>query len=226
MTLKAKILIKAFYGHEARLSYWSGCSGGGREGLLQAYRYPDEFNGIIAGDPANIRRNAWALWLAVQTFKDPLARIPSEKYPMIHRAVLDTCDGNDGLKDGLIEDPKTCDMEFKKLECKGADGPDCLTARQVKTADTIISPAATPAGEVLFPRLEPGTELRWNRLAGGPSLPIFFSTSSAMSFIKILSGIGGALTWKAMLRRRMPSTKISMNSIHISRSTPNTAASF
>jgi feruloyl esterase len=168
MTLEAKILIKAFYGHDARLSYWNGCSGGGREGLLQAYRYPDEFNGIIAGDPANIRRNAWALWLAVQTFKDPVAHIPSEKYPMIHRAVLDTCDGNDGLKDGLIEDPKTCHMDFKKLECKGADGPDCLTARQVKTADTIISPAATPAGEVLFPRLEPGTELRWNRLAGGP----------------------------------------------------------
>jgi feruloyl esterase len=169
MTLKAKILIKAFYGHEARLSYWNGCSGGGREGLLQAYRYPDEFDGIIAGDPANIRRNSWALWLAVETFKDPAAHIPGEKYPMIHRAVLDACDANDGLKDGLIEDPTTCHVDFKSLECKGADGPGCLTARQVKTAQTIVSPAATPAGEVLFPRLEPGAELRWNRLAGGPA---------------------------------------------------------
>jgi len=168
MTVEAKILIKAFYGHDARFSYWNGCSGGGREGLLQAYRYPNEFNGIIAGEPANIRRNSWALWLAVQTFKDPADHIPGEKYPMIHRAVLDACDGNDGLKDGLIENPETCHVNFKKLECKGADGPDCLTPRQVKSAETIISPAATPAGEVLFPRLQPGTELRWNRLAGGP----------------------------------------------------------
>jgi len=168
MTVEAKALIKAFYGREARYSYWNGCSGGGREGLLQAYRYPDEFDGIIAGDPANVRRNAWALWLAVQTFKDPAAHIPPEKYPMIHRAVLDACDANDGLKDGLIENPQSCHVEFKKIECKSANGPDCLTPRQVQTAQTMISPATTASGKVLFPRLEPGTELRWARLAGGP----------------------------------------------------------
>ena len=75
MTVEAKSLIKVFYGRDPRYSYWDGCSGGGREGLLQAFRYPDEFDGMIAGDPANIRRNAWALWLATQTFKDPAAYI-------------------------------------------------------------------------------------------------------------------------------------------------------
>jgi len=169
MTVEAKRFIKAFYGRAARYSYWNGCSGGGREGLLQAYRYPDEFNGIIAGDPANVRRNAWALWLANQTFKDPAAVIPPDKYPMIHRAVLDACDANDGLRDGLIDDPESCHVDFKNLECAAADRPDCLTPRQVQTAQTITSPATTPAGQVLFPRLEPGTELRWGRLAGGPS---------------------------------------------------------
>ena len=109
-TVEAKSLIQAFYGRDPRYSYWVGCSGGGREGLLQAYRYPDEFDGIVAGDPANVRRNAWALWLANQTFKDPAAYIPPEKYPMIHRAVLDACDANDGLKDGLIE-------QSRKLSC-------------------------------------------------------------------------------------------------------------
>jgi feruloyl esterase len=168
MTVEAKILIKAFYGREARYSYWSGCSGGGREGLLQAYRYPDEFNGIVVGDPANIRRNAWALWLANQTFKDPAAVIPPAKYPMIHRYVLDACDANDGLKDGLIENPERCHVDFKALECNGPDAPTCLTARQVQSAQTILSPATAPNGDVLFPRLEPGTELRWARLAGGP----------------------------------------------------------
>jgi feruloyl esterase len=168
MTVKAKALIKAFYGRDPKYSYWNGCSGGGREGLLQASRYPDEFDGVIAGDPANIRRNAWALWLAVQSFKDPAAVIPASKYGMIHRAVLDACDAKDGLKDGLIGDPESCHIDFKTLACKGADGPDCLTSRQVQSAQAIVSPATTGSGEVLFPRLEPGTEMRWARLAGGP----------------------------------------------------------
>ena len=174
MTVEAKILVKAFYGRDPRYSYWDGCSGGGREGLLQAYRYPDEFDGIVAGDPANVRRNAWALWLATQTFKDPLAYIPPAKYPLIHRAVLEACDATDGLKDGLIENPESCHVDLKALECKAADGPDCLTPRQVKTAQTIMSPATDASGNILFPRLEPGTELRWSRLAGGPEpAPLF-----------------------------------------------------
>jgi feruloyl esterase len=169
MTVEAKALIKAFYGRDPRYSYWDGCSGGGREGLLQAARYPDEFDGIIAGDAANVRRNAWALWLANQTFKNAADYIPPSKYAMIHQAVLDACDANDGLKDGLIENPESCRVDFKKLECKAEDGADCLTARQVQTAQTMISPAADAKGNVFFPGLEPGTELRWGRLAGGPA---------------------------------------------------------
>lgn len=167
--LEAKGLIQAFYGRETRHAYWYGCSGGGREGLIQAYRYPEELDGIIAGDPANMRRNAWALWLAAQTFKDPAATIPPAKYPMIHRAVLDACDANDGLRDGLISEPASCHVDFEILRCKAADAANCLTPRQVQSAQAMISPATTPAGQVLFPRLEPGTELRWDRLAGGPS---------------------------------------------------------
>jgi len=169
MTVEAKALIKAFYGRDARYSYWNGCSGGGREGLLQAARFPDEFDGMIAGDPANVRRNAWALWLANQTFKDSADAIPGSKYPMIHQAVLNACDAKDGVKDGLIENPEGCDVDFSKLACKGDDKADCLTERQVRTAQTIISPATDAKGQTYFPRLEPGTELRWARLAGGPA---------------------------------------------------------
>lgn len=168
MTVVAKAMVQAFYGHAPRYSYWNGCSGGGREGLLQAYRYPDEFDGIIAGDPADMRRNAWALWLANASFKNMQDYIPPTKYAMIHRFVLDACDANDGVKDGLIEDPPSCRVDFAKLACKAGDGADCLTARQVKTAQTIISPFRDSKGEQLFPRLEPGTELRWSRVAGGP----------------------------------------------------------
>jgi feruloyl esterase len=168
MTVEAKHLVRTFYGRDPRYSYWDGCSGGGREGLLQATRFPDAFDGIIAGDPADVRRNSWALWLANKTFKDPADRIPPDKYAMIHRAALDACDENDGLKDGLLESPDTCTVDFSKLACHGKDAPDCLTDRQVHTAQTIISPATDREGNVVFPRLEPGTELRWARLAGGP----------------------------------------------------------
>ena len=174
MTVKAKAIINTFYGRNPRYSYWDGCSGGGREGLLQAQRYPGEFDGIIAGDPATFRRNPWALWLANASFKDPVDYIPPSKYPMIHQAVLDACDAMDGLKDGLIDDPTRCHFDPEVLQCAGGDTPSCLTARQVQTARTILSPATTHSGRDIFPRLEPGTELRWGRLAGGPEpAPLF-----------------------------------------------------
>lgn len=168
MTVEAKRLIEVFYGRAPKFSYWNGCSGGGREGLLQAARYPDEFDGIIAGDPANIRRNAWALWVASETFKNPETSIPSAKYRTIHNFVMNACDAADGLKDGLIEEPESCKPDFAKLECKGADGAECLTAAQVKAVNAIVSPATGASGKVWFPRLEPGAELQWGRLAGGP----------------------------------------------------------
>jgi feruloyl esterase len=174
MTLKAKALIDAFYGKAPHYSYWNGCSGGGREGLIQAHRYPDEFEGVVAGDPATFKRNAWAIWLANATFKDPAAYIPPSKYPMIHQAVLDACDKLDGLKDGLIDDPRVCHFDPKVLLCKGEDTLSCLTARQVQTAQTILSPMKSSNGTELFPRLEPGTELRWGRLAGGPEPAALF----------------------------------------------------
>jgi feruloyl esterase len=174
MTLKAKAIVQAFYGTAARYSYWNGCSGGGREALLQAQRYPDEFNGVVAGDPATFKRNAWAMWLANASFKNAADTIPPAKYPMIHQAVLDACDTLDGVKDGLIENPTRCHFDPKVLLCKGADAPSCLTARQVETARTILSPMKSSDGRELFPRLEPGTELRWARLAGGPEPAALF----------------------------------------------------
>jgi feruloyl esterase len=166
-TVIAKALIEAFYGHEARYAYWNGCSGGGREGLLQAHRYPDEFDGIVAGDAANLRRNSWMLWLAAHTAQDPASYIPPEKLPMIHRTVLDACDAADGLKDGLIGEPERCKVDFETLKCVGADGAACLTAAQIQTAVTVLKPVMTPAGKVLLPGLEPGSELAWKYLAMG-----------------------------------------------------------
>jgi len=167
MTVKAKSVIQAFYGSAPRLSYWNGCSTGGRQGLKEAQRFPDDFDGIIAGAPAN--RTALALWIAFAVLKDPASYIPSAKYRLIHRAVLEACDARDGVKDGLLEDPTRCDFDPKALLCKGADDSSCLTAAQVAAAQRIYAAATNPrTGQVLFPSLVPGSELGWGVLGGGP----------------------------------------------------------
>jgi len=171
MTVKAKAITEAFYSSAPRYSYWNGCSTGGRQGLKEAQRYASDFDGIIAGAPANPRTRlaAWEIWLAQATLKDPATYIPPSKYPAVHQAVIEACDALDGLKDGLIDNPTRCHFDPKVLECKGADGPTCLTAPQVAAAKKLLSPLVNPrTGEELFPRLEPGTELGWHVHAGGP----------------------------------------------------------
>src|SRR5437867_8326617 len=124
MTVKSKELIKAFYGNAPQLSYWNGCSTGGRQGLKEAQMFPNDYDGIIAGAPAN--RTAISLWIAFAVLKDPASYIPPAKYPVIHQAAIDACDAADGLKDGLIDDPSTCRFDPGVLLCKASDGPECL----------------------------------------------------------------------------------------------------
>jgi Tannase and feruloyl esterase len=171
MTVKAKSIINTFYGNAPMRSYFNGCSTGGRQALTEASRFPDDFDGIIAGAAANpkTRLDTWRIWMGLETLKDPAARIPQEKYPAIHQAVLAACDGLDGLKDGLIDDPTRCHFDAHVLACKDADGPGCLTANQVRSVNTILGPAKSPlSGAVIFPSYQPGTELQWGRLIGGP----------------------------------------------------------
>ncbi|MBZ5675445.1 MAG: tannase/feruloyl esterase family alpha/beta hydrolase [Acidobacteriia bacterium] len=167
MTLKAKAVVQAFYGSAPRLSYWNGCSTGGRQGLKEAQKFPDDYDGIITGAPAN--RTAISLWIAFAVLKDPASYIPPAKYPVIHQAALAACDLRDGVKDGLIEDPTKCKFDPKVLLCKNGDGPSCLTAPQVDAAKKIYSSAINPrTGQVLFPSLAPGSELNWGIQATGP----------------------------------------------------------
>ncbi len=154
MTVKAKAIIRAFYASAPRLSYWNGCSTGGRQGLKEAQKFPDDYDGIIAGAPAN--RTALGLWVAFAVLKDPASFIPPAKYPLIHQAVLNACDAGDGVQDGLIEDPTRCKFDPKVLLCKGADGPSCLTAAQAEAARKIYTAATNPrTGQELFPSLCP-----------------------------------------------------------------------
>jgi feruloyl esterase len=167
MTETAKAVIHAFYGTAPKRSYWNGCSTGGRQGLKEAQKFPDDYDGIIAGAPAN--RTAISLWIAHAVLKDPASYIPPAKYPIIHQAALAACDAVDGLKDGLIDDPTKCRFDPKVLLCNGSDNPSCLTAPQVTAAKKIYSPAINPfTGQQLFSSLVPGTELGWGVQALGP----------------------------------------------------------
>ena len=173
LAVKSKAIIAAYYGDGPKLSYWNGCSAGGRQGLKEAQRYPEDFNGIVSGAPGInwTGRAAQAIWIAQAIRKEEASRIPPAKFPIIHNAALDACDAADGVKDGIIEDPTRCKFDPRALECKGPDGPACLTAPQVEAARRIYASVTNPrTNEEIFPGHEPGSELGWNTMAGAQPL--------------------------------------------------------
>jgi feruloyl esterase len=170
MTVAAKAVVAAHYDARPTRAYFSSCSTGGRQALIEAQRYPEDFDGIVAGDPSwdQMRLYAARVWLNTYVNRTPAAVIPPSKYGMMHRAVLDRCDALDGVKDGVIEDPTKCNFDWSALTCSGADQPDCLTKDQVETANAMTRPIRDPkSGSVLHPgRYYPGSELGWAGVAG------------------------------------------------------------
>jgi feruloyl esterase len=107
--------------------------------------------------------------MGLETLKDPQTRIPKEKYPAIHQQVLAACDALDGLKDGLISDPTACHFDPQVMACKAGDDASCLTSKQVQSVKTILGPFKSPtSGQEIFGTYQPGTELAWGLLIGGP----------------------------------------------------------
>jgi feruloyl esterase len=180
-TVAAKAIVNAYYVKPAKHSYYIGCSYGGKQGLMEAQRYPADFDGIVAGDAANYwtRQMASEVWNGVVT-STPETNLSQEKLQLIQDAVLSTCDALDGATDGIIGDPVQCRFDPKKLLCKGADGPNCLTAAQVSAVEKLYSGPVNPrTGEKLYPGLYPGGELGWGK-AGG-QMVINRTTSSGVS---------------------------------------------
>jgi feruloyl esterase len=157
----ALAVVKAFYGKAPERNYFVGCSDGGREALMEAQRYPEDFNGIIAGAPANNWSHLFTgfVWNELALMGDPDNAIPPAKLPVIQKAVLADCDTLDGVKDGLIEDPRACRFDPAVLTCKGSDNAECLTAAQVTALSKIYAGPKNPrTGEQIFPGYPPGTE--------------------------------------------------------------------
>ena len=169
--VQGKSTLTNFYGMAPRFSYFNGCSGGGRMAFQEMQRFPADFDAILAGAPGfnRVNQSVQMLMNAKATLDNPASMIPASKYPVIHRAALDACDAQDGLKDGLIGDPLSCHFDPVVTQCKSGDAPTCLTAPQVEAARKIYAGVRHPkTGELIFPGLEPGSELNWGGPAGGP----------------------------------------------------------
>lgn len=173
MTVAAKGIVNGFYGNPAKYAYWNGCSTGGRQALTEAQRYPNDYDGIIAGAPAAYvtRLQGMQVWVAQQANRSSDSLIPESKFSLIHDAVLKACDALDGVKDGVLEDPTKCKFDPKVLECVEGDGPNCLSKAQVETArDMYAGPSVD--GKRVFYGVEPGTENGWNMLASAKPMSL------------------------------------------------------
>jgi hypothetical protein len=160
MTVIGKAATKAFYGDTPKYSYFASCSNGGRQALMEAQRFPQDYNGILAGAHANYWTHLLtsALWDAQATTLNPDSYIPSSKIPAIAKAVLAACDANDGVKDGILNDPRKCHFDPSTIQCKGADSDACLTEPQVVALKKLYQGAVDSRGQQIFPGFMPGGE--------------------------------------------------------------------
>ncbi|EOV48837.1 tannase/feruloyl esterase family alpha/beta hydrolase [Escherichia marmotae] len=164
-----KALITAFYGQNARYSYFTGCSDGGREALMAAQRYPDDFDGIIAGAAAmnfQTQNGIYHPWLAqINTDNDGNHILLADKLTLIHKAVVSQCDALDGDKDGLISNPLSCSPDLQNLLCSSAqsDTSQCLTAQELDVLNKIYQGPKDPQSglSLLAGGPLPGSELAW-----------------------------------------------------------------
>jgi hypothetical protein len=167
----AKQLIRLYYGRAPEHSYFNGCSDGGRQALMAALRYPNDYDGIVAGAPAM----AWTeqmtgfVWNA-RTASAPGSALSQDDLQLLQRAALDQCDLRDGVKDGVIESPLACRFDPAALRCADGARTGCLTDAQITRVRDIMSGPHTSGGRSIFPGFEPsGAAVGWNQWITGPT---------------------------------------------------------
>jgi Tannase-like family of unknown function (DUF6351)/Tannase and feruloyl esterase len=161
VTVAAKGLVAAYYGQAPTHSYFNSCSNGGRQGLMEVQRYPEDYDGVVVGAPWNFQShsNAGMIWDGQAENTTPL---PASKLPAITAAALAACDGNDGLVDGVIANPQTCSFDPSTLLCTGAETDSCLTPAQLATLQKHYQGARNPrTGEQIFSGWSVGGEAGW-----------------------------------------------------------------
>jgi hypothetical protein len=187
--LISKTLVNAFYGKAAGHTYFTACSDGGREALMEAQRFPADYDGILAGAPAN----NWTALVSAGAEDEHVLRasaasdIPVSKPPAIGAAVRTACDALDGVKDGVLNDPRACHFQPETMLCKQGDAADCLTAEQVQSLKEIYAGKVDASGKQVFPGYMPGAEDAeggWSGwLLGDPAATVFFANGYFKDFV-------------------------------------------
>ncbi|WP_240648380.1 tannase/feruloyl esterase family alpha/beta hydrolase [Pararobbsia silviterrae] len=198
----AKAIINKFYARPAKYAYFDGCSDGGREALMEAQRYPDDFDGIAAGAPANdliVQNTIHHGWAAAVNIDPKTGNyiLLASKLPLIHQAVLNACDGLDGVVDGVINVPQACHFDPSSMLCKtGQDPSTCLSSAEADVVRAIHDGAVDANGTHLEQQIsrEWGSELDWTLFipttAAGPSGAINF----ILPFLQYLDYFNGTNT--------------------------------
>ncbi|MGZ3197931.1 MAG: tannase/feruloyl esterase family alpha/beta hydrolase [Croceibacterium sp.] len=169
MVVTAKQAVNAFYGAAPKKSYWNSCSTGGRQGLMEAHRYPTDFDAISAMAPANPMTGLMvqSMWVGWAPKHAPGAALSPATMGMVHAAVLKACDKKDGLEDGLIEDPRHCGFDPAVLQCKPGQTASCLAPAQVDALHMIYGGVRDAKGKVIRPGWPLGSEMQLALLIGG-----------------------------------------------------------
>jgi feruloyl esterase len=164
MTVRGKEIVDAFYRERTKKAYFSGCSTGGQNALMEAQRFPEDYDGILAGAPAfnrtHLHMAALSIWQNAHA--SPGRFIQTGQMSLINKAVLAQCVGHDGgvKTDGFLTDPRDCHFDPKVLQCKGGNAPPaCLTADQVTTIQKYYTGTVDPVnGQVISVGAERGNE--------------------------------------------------------------------
>jgi feruloyl esterase len=185
MSVKAKSIIKAFYGDHPKFSYFNGCSTGGKEGLMAAQRFPKDFDGINIGGSANfaqIHNRLEYIWNGQVTFGNAQTPIGAAPAALVNAAAIQACDALDGVVDGVIDDPLTCPFKPSSLICTPGQNPaTCLTAAQAEAVQKVYDGPRNPVtNEEIYPGLGRGTELGWG---SNTSTTVFATATQFFEFM-------------------------------------------
>ncbi|MFT8243449.1 tannase/feruloyl esterase family alpha/beta hydrolase [Roseomonas sp. BN140053] len=188
MTVLAKQVVAHRYGRPQDRTYWQGCSTGGRQGLAEVQRYPEDYDGVIAGAPVYNMVVYSSAILRTQFFHAaPGNNLTPAQVPLVAAAVQRACDRLDGVADGVLTDPRRCSWDPAELRCTGNNGPDCLTDRQVETVRKMYAGVTTADGRVAAAPSMRGGELDWlDRSVGTRELPLGRNAVLGAPFISYL----------------------------------------
>lgn len=160
LTRVGKALTESYYGRAPQKSYWLGCSTGGRQGLKEVQRFPDDYDAVIAGAPANNWSPLMALSVHIQRELEATSTLVG-KLGLLRGAAVAACDDVDGVADGVIASVGSCSFDPASLQCTGDDTSQCLTADEVAAARSIYAGVVDGQGRVVMPGTGPGSEPAW-----------------------------------------------------------------